>query len=239
MMQLLVDYVNHKTENLDSLKTVMISGDWIPVKLPEQIKTLNPNITVMSLGGATEGSIWSIWYEIKETDQNWKSIPYGEAMPNQKMYVLNEFGDKPAGVTGEIHIGGEGVAMGYWNDEQKTNASFIRHSQLGRLYKTGDLGKWNKAGYIEFEGRKDNQVKLNGYRVELDEIAAKLTHIKGIDKSLVAIQDNQLVAYLVPINTKPNKKAIKAIQPINCPLSLNKRVSGKTCRLTMNSKACH
>src|SRR3569833_1990244 len=120
-------------------------------------------------------------------------------MPNQKMNVLNAFGEHcPVGDTGEIHIGGVGVALGYWNDKEKTNASFIAHSSLGRLYKTGDLGKWNRNGNIEFEGRKDSHVKLNGYRVELDEISAKLNHINGIDKSLVAIQDNQLVAYIVP-----------------------------------------
>lgn len=209
LMQLLVDYVNSKNESLASLKTVIMSGDWIPVKLPNQIKALSSNATVMSLGGATEGSIWSIWYEIKEADPKWNSIPYGEAMPNQKMYVLNAFGEHcPVGVTGEIHIGGEGVALGYWVDEEKTNASFIVHQQLGRLYKTGDLGKWNRNGYIEFEGRKDSQVKLNGYRVELDEISAKLNHIKGIDKSLVAIQDNQLVAYIVP-DTPAHHPAVK------------------------------
>jgi amino acid adenylation domain-containing protein len=203
LMQLLADYVSHKKEDLGSLKAVMMSGDWIPVKLPGQVKALSPEATVMSLGGATEGSIWSIWYEITATDPSWSAIPYGQAMPNQKMYVLDGFGEhSPAGVRGEIYIGGEGVALGYWNDEQKTSASFISHPQLGRLYKTGDLGKWNKAGYIEFEGRKDNQVKLNGYRVELDEIAAKLTNIKGIDKSIVAIQDNQLVAYLVAEQAK-------------------------------------
>ncbi len=186
LMQLLVDYVEDRDQLLDTFKVVMMSGDWIPVKLPEQIKSLNQQTIVMSLGGATEGSIWSIWYEIKEVLPEWNSIPYGQAMPNQKMYILNEFGEhNPVGAIGEICIGGEGVALGYWNNEEKTRKSFINHSTLGRLYKTGDLGKWHKAGYIEFEGRKDNQVKIGGYRIELGEIESALENIPQIKNSCV------------------------------------------------------
>lgn len=186
LMQLLVDYVEYSHKPLDTLKVVMMSGDWIPVKLPEKIKLLNQQTIVMSLGGATEGSIWSIWYEIKEVNSEWNSIPYGQAMPNQKLYILNEFKEhNPVGVIGEIYIGGEGVALGYWNDEEKTQNSFISHPTLGQLYKTGDLGKWNKAGYIEFEGRKDSQVKIGGYRIELGEIESAITNIPQIKKSCV------------------------------------------------------
>ena len=221
LMQLLVDYVNDSNKKLNGIRAVLMSGDWIPVKLPDEIKLLNKNITVMSLGGATEGSIWSVWYEIKETNSAWVSIPYGEAMPNQKMYILNEFGEHcPIGVRGDICIGGDGVALGYWNDKEKTNNSFIQHNNLGKLYKTGDFGKWNRAGYMEFEGRKDNQVKLNGYRVELDEISSKLNEISGIDKSVVAIQNNQLVAYLIEDNIQTS--ITKKVQESTVSKLLNK-----------------
>ncbi|WP_299497418.1 hypothetical protein, partial [uncultured Shewanella sp.] len=66
-----------------------MSGDWIPLNLPAQMKLLNPEMVVMSLGGATEGSIWSIWYEVDQVNHDWASIPYGMALPNQKMYVLD------------------------------------------------------------------------------------------------------------------------------------------------------
>ncbi len=198
VMQLLIDYVNDTDKILDTLKVVLMSGDWIPVTLPEQIKMHNPRTTVMSLGGATEGSIWSIWYEIDKIKPDWTSIPYGYAMPNQKMYVLNSVREHcPIDVIGEIYIGGEGVALGYWNDEEKSNTSFIQHKLLGRLYKTGDLGKWNNFGYMTFEGREDQQVKLNGYRVELEEISSRLKMIEDIEKSLVIIKNNQLIAYLI------------------------------------------
>lgn len=202
IMQLLIDYVISQKKQLDSLRVVLLSGDWIPLNLPKQIKSLNPNITVMSLGGATEGSIWSCWYEINEIDETWKSIPYGIAMPNQKMYVLDSQGRHcPTNVIGEIYIGGIGVAIGYWNDSEKTKASFIPHDVLGRLYKTGDLGCWNKSGYIEFHGRKDFQVKINGYRIELEEITAKLNKINGINSSIVQVYPNAgrdyIIAYMV------------------------------------------
>ena len=199
LMQLLVDYTEDTKQDLNCLKVSLLSGDWIPINLPERIKSLSPKSTVMSLGGATEGSIWSIWYEVKSVDLKWNSIPYGHAMPNQKMYVLNNFGDhSPVGVLGEIHIGGDGVALNYWNNLENTEASFFMHPTLGRLYKTGDLGKWHQDGFIEFKGRVDHQVKLNGYRVELDEISSKLMKLEGIDQSIVVLQDNQLVAYFVP-----------------------------------------
>lgn len=201
LMQLLVDQAEGAGDSglgISSIKQVLMSGDWIPLSLPTQIRKQSQDSNVISLGGATEGSIWSIWYPVNTVDSSWRSIPYGTAMPNQNMYVLNEFGEhSPIDVTGEVHIGGVGVALNYWRDEEKTQASYFTHPTLGRLYRTGDLGRWNIEGYIEFEGRKDNQVKLNGYRVELDEISAKITQIEGIEQALVRVQDNQVVAYLV------------------------------------------
>ncbi|MEM8845305.1 MAG: AMP-binding protein, partial [Pseudomonadota bacterium] len=161
LMQLLVDYVGEIGGSLELLRVVLMSGDWIPLNLPDQIRSLNSDVVVMSLGGATEGSIWSIWYEVGEIVKQWTSIPYGVAMPNQKMYVLSADGEHcPVGVLGEIHIGGVGVASCYWRNDEKTASSFVEHAELGRLYKTGDLGRWHRGGYIEFEGRVDNQVKV-------------------------------------------------------------------------------
>ncbi|WP_162263058.1 non-ribosomal peptide synthetase [Legionella cincinnatiensis] len=192
---------------LPSLRTFLLSGDWIPVSLPKKLKASCPEATVMSLGGATEGSIWSIWYPIEEVNPNWSSIPYGVAMPNQHMYVLNQDGAHcPVGVMGEIHIGGMGVALNYWGDEEITQRQFFTHPQLGKVYRTGDLGRWHEDGYMEFCGRNDFQVKINGYRVELDEITAKIEQIKGVEKAVVALQKHEgkthLVAYLLPENRK-------------------------------------
>ena len=206
--------VNETKEAMNSLRLFLLSGDWISPNLPDNIKQSCPQACVMSLGGATEGSIWSIWYEVKEVKKDWNIIPYGVAMPNQKMYVLNKnLRDSPIGAVGIIYIGGMGVALNYWDNEELTKNSFITHKKYGRLYYTGDLGRWNKDGYIEFIGRKDLQVKLNGYRVELEEIAAKINNIKGIDKAVVNLQNNKdhdyLIGYIVP-EQKINKKEINS-----------------------------
>ena len=198
------------------LRLFLLSGDWIPINLPDKIKKYCCNATVMSLGGATEGSIWSIWYEIEKVKKEWRSIPYGIAMPNQQLYVLNHSRECcPVQVTGEIYIGGIGVALNYWGDQDLTYKSFIDHDVFGRLYKTGDLGKWYQDGYLEFIGRKDSQIKLNGYRVELGEISAKLTRLKAVEEAVVTIQrqddKDYIIGYLVP--KVWSKKQSKGVAP--------------------------
>ncbi len=170
-----------------ALRIAMLSGDWIPLALPGQIQARVPGIEVLSLGGATEASIWSIAYPVSRVEPGWKSIPYGKALHNQAMLVLNEAMEPcPLWVTGHIHIGGIGLAQGYWRDEGKTAASFLTHPRTGeRLYRTGDLGRWLPDGNIEFLGREDFQVKIQGYRIELGEIEAALNQHADVADSIV------------------------------------------------------
>ena len=188
LADLLVNTTSLRAGELDSLRLMLLSGDWIPVGLPADIRRccLAETLEIVSLGGATEGSIWSVWYPIHEVDPEWTSIPYGRAMPNQSMYVLDA-NDVilPIGTMGEIFIGGSGLALNYWNDEKKTNSSFFEHEILGRLYRTGDCGRTTREGNIEFGGRNDSQVKIRGYRVELGDIEVHLTSYPGIRKSVV------------------------------------------------------
>ncbi|WP_460885498.1 condensation domain-containing protein, partial [Pseudoduganella ginsengisoli] len=192
LAELLAESAEQDGANLNQLRVAMLSGDWIPTGLAARLKGCAPQVRVMGLGGATEGSIWSIWHEIgTPVPAHWSSIPYGVAMPNQQMYVLNdEQAHCPVGVIGEIHIGGAGVALNYWGDEQRTAASFFEHATLGRLYRTGDLGRWHRDGYIEFAGRKDKQLKLRGYRVELGEIEHALAQVAGIKQAVVLAVDD-------------------------------------------------
>ncbi|MHB9940925.1 hypothetical protein CF065_04670 [Clostridium sporogenes] len=169
-----------------TLKAVLLSGDWIPLKLTSEIKKHFTNTTVTSLGGATEVSIWSIYYPISNIKDEWRSIPYGMPLANQKIYILNYKQEVcPIGVQGEIFIGGIGLAKGYMNDIEKTKAAFIKHDNLGWLYKTGDIGKLHKEGYIEFLGRIDHQVKIRGYRIELGEIEKCLLDFPQIESAIV------------------------------------------------------
>ena len=160
----------------------------MPLQLPDKIKRQSKDTQVISLGGATEGSIWSIWYEIKNINPDWKSIPYGYPMPNQQIYILNhELIHSPIGVEGDIYIGGKGVAQGYWNNEEETDKQFKDHPELGKIYKTGDRGILHAEGWVEFRGRKDFQVKIRGYRVELEEIENKLNKLEGVKQSAVQL----------------------------------------------------
>lgn len=209
----------------ESIKTILLSGDWIPVDLPKRISKKIVNAEIVSLGGATEGSIWSIYYPIKKVDDKWTSIPYGYPLANQKMYVLNyEQKQCPIGVPGEIYIGGVGVAREYQNDIEKSKYHFIEHDTLGKIYRTGDYGKFVDEGYIEFLGRKDNQIKIRGYRVELGEIENILKKSSDIKEVVTKVVENsnggkQLVTYITPAERKEmtsieeeNKLVIEAIK---------------------------
>jgi amino acid adenylation domain-containing protein len=201
LMQMLVEYLTNQPQQPSSLRLALLSGDWLPLNLPNQIQTLWSNIQVVSLGGATEASIWSIYYPITQVDPTWKSIPYGKPLDNQQVYVFNHnLQQTPVWVTGQLYIGGIGLAKGYWKDEEKTNASFITHPVTKeKLYKTGDLGRYLPDGNIEFLGREDFQVKINGYRIELGEIEAILKQHPTVKEAVVTTveQTQQLVAYIV------------------------------------------
>lgn len=210
VMNLLIENIsinpNIQHNTFESLRHVLLSGDWIPPDLPSKIKKYFPNSNITSLGGATEASIWSIYYPIDEVKPEWKSIPYGIPLSNQKCYVLNDDLDLcPLGVRGELCIGGAGIANGYMNDQEKTRNAFIAHPELGDLYKTGDYGIHHKQGYIEFLGRKDSQVKIRGHRIELGEIEANLLQHPEIKEAVVVAaelgdKDKRLVAYTAPSN---------------------------------------
>ncbi|MEH7815193.1 non-ribosomal peptide synthetase, partial [Bacillus toyonensis] len=202
IMDLALEQVGSHFEH-SSLRLVLHSGDWIPLSLPEKIKRHFPIAEVISLGGATEASIWSIYYPVNQVASHWNSIPYGMPLANQTYYVLNyEKKMCPVGVIGDLYIGGVGLAKGYLNDEQKTNEAFVSHPDFGLIYKTGDCGKMHPEGYIEFLGRQDYQVKIQGYRVELEEIAHCLLTYKQVEHAVVIDQTDEygikfLVAYVV------------------------------------------
>ncbi|MEK1889883.1 MAG: amino acid adenylation domain-containing protein [Phyllobacterium sp.] len=134
--------------------------------------------------------------------------PIGRAVGNRRVYVLDpDLNPCPIGVTGELYIGGEGMARGYIGKPDTTADRFIPDpfsKEGGRLYRSGDLGRWREDGTVEFVGRVDHQVKLRGYRIELGEIEAALLQQKGVGEALVVLRDDEatgqkmLVAYAVP-----------------------------------------
>ncbi|NUT93073.1 MAG: amino acid adenylation domain-containing protein [Saccharothrix sp.] len=212
LVEMLVEYTAGRRMRLnDDLRLVLMSGDWIPVSLPDRIRSLSrPDITTIGLGGATEASIWSNFHPIGEVDPTAPSIPYGTPLANQTFEVLDHALRRvPDWVPGELHIGGLGVAMGYWRDDDKTALSFIRHPRTGqRLYRTGDIGRYFPDGTLEFLGREDFQVKIHGFRVELGEVEAALLTHPDVTAAVVTAVDTddtgkRLVAHVTPATADP------------------------------------
>ncbi|WP_217510267.1 non-ribosomal peptide synthetase [Streptomyces vilmorinianum] len=206
-MQMLVEHLEAGAAEIpETLRLVMLSGDWIPVDLPERIRALWPDVRIISMGGATEASIWSIQHPVGEVEPGARSIPYGTPMRNQSFHVLDPaFEPCPVWTAGELYIGGVGLARGYWADEERTAAAFVTHPRTGeRLYRTGDFGRYLPDGTIEFLGRRDGQVKINGHRVELGEIESTLTRHPAVDASVVVKSGEdrggaaRLLGYVVP-----------------------------------------
>ncbi|MFR9728074.1 amino acid adenylation domain-containing protein [Saccharopolyspora sp. MS10] len=209
LLEMLVEYAEIEPEStrraLAPLRQVFLSADWIPVTLPDRLRALAPQARVISLGGATEASIWSISHPIGEVDPAWPSIPYGHALGGQSFHVLDADGRPcPVGRPGELFIGGDGLARGYVGDPDQTASRFAVHPTLGaRAYRTGDLGRWRADGTIEFLGRTDRQVKIRGHRIELGEVEATLARLPGVRHAVaqaVRGPDDRprLVAFVVP-----------------------------------------
>ncbi|AQU64923.1 non-ribosomal peptide synthetase [Streptomyces niveus] len=203
LMDMLTKHAASAPEAPSDLRLVMMSGDWIPVTLPERIRNQFDVTEVVSLGGATEASIWSILYPIGDVDPTWRSIPYGAAMERQRVYVLDDsLEPRRTWAVGELYIGGVGVALGYWRDSDRTEQRFVNHPRTGaRLYRTGDLGRYLPDGNIEFLGREDGQVKVQGYRIELGEIESALQRNSAVQEAVASAHKtangNILVAYIV------------------------------------------
>lgn len=198
--------------DITSLRSVLISGDWIALTLPDQLRCRAPDAAFYSLGGATEAAIWSVCYPVVQVATAWTSIPYGYPLANQRLYVLDDRGQpRPVGVSGELWIAGDGLAQGYWADETRTAEAFMSLPGCQeRGYRTGDMARLHAGGYLEFLGRKDNQVKIRGYRIELGEIEAALRRCDGVTDALVLAQSqpqaagySALVAYLILQDDRP------------------------------------
>ncbi len=173
--------------NRSALRLAFMSGDWIPVTLPESLKQAFPRVETIGLGGATEATVWSNSYAIGAVQAHWTSIPYGKPIQNARYYIVNDDLEPcPIGVTGELYIAGECLANGYLNAPRLTAERFVPDPfGEGTMYRTGDLARWFPDGTIEFMGRIDHQVKIRGYRIELGEIHAVLIKHDAVQEAVV------------------------------------------------------
>jgi amino acid adenylation domain-containing protein len=194
--------------NAPTTLKILCGGEALPRDLADAL--LARSASVWNMYGPTETTIWSATCRVEPGPG---PVPIGPPIANTEFYVLDPKGQPvPLGVPGELHIGGDGVARGYWNRPQLTAEKFIpdpfRGDSSSRLYKTGDLVRYRPDGTLEFLGRLDSQVKVRGFRIETAEVEAVLLQYPGMRECLVVaheatLGDKRLVAYLVATQPAP------------------------------------
>jgi amino acid adenylation domain-containing protein len=201
LYELLLDQA--REGGLESLRTVIVAGESCPARLVALHRGVLPNARLYNEYGPTEATVWCAAAELINPDA---PVTIGNPIPGASVYLLDEnMEPAPIGVPGEIWVGGEGVARGYLNRPELTAARFVANpfsEKPGeRLYRTGDLARFLPDGSIEFLGRTDHQVKVRGFRIELEEIQAVLGRHPAVRESAVVLVDDEpgkgrIVAYV-------------------------------------------
>ena len=202
LMDMLLIAAGDESDTLASLRSVFLSGDWIPLDMPARLHRAAPRARLVAMGGATEAAIWSNEFVVTDVDREWVSIPYGYPLSNQMFRVVDQLGrDCPDYVAGELWIGGAGVAQGYQNAPELTAERFVVDEMGSRWYRTGDLGCYWHDGTLQFLGRIDSQVKINGHRVECGEVEHILRGHRLVDSAVVVpIHANTAIGAVVVCN---------------------------------------
>jgi amino acid adenylation domain-containing protein len=192
---------------LPRLKYCVCSGEALPVELARRFGEAAPQARLLNLYGSSEVAADATWHEVVD-DGAHTSVPIGRPIANTRAYILDaQLCPLPVGVKGRLFIGGYGLARGYLGAPALTAAGFIPDpfgdERGSRLYKTGDLARRLPDGAIEYMGRDDRQVKLRGYRIELDEVEAVLEQHSSVREAVVvarqeATEATLLIAYILP-----------------------------------------
>ncbi|MFI0165618.1 amino acid adenylation domain-containing protein [Streptomyces sp. NPDC017095] len=203
----------------DSLRVLAVGSEaWLADDAATVLEVLPPDAVVTNNYGATETTVDSTTYRVRPGGPGGPAVvPVGRPLGNTRTYVLDDrLRPVPVGVPGEIHIGGDGVAQGYWNRPELTAQRFLDDPFTGgRLYRTGDIGRWRPDGDLEYLGRADDQVKVRGFRVELGEVEAAMLRAPGIAAAAAAVRADtagraRLVGYLVADGAAPTLTELRA-----------------------------
>ncbi|MER5399227.1 amino acid adenylation domain-containing protein [Streptomyces sp. NPDC002599] len=174
---------------------VLCGGEELPLDLAEFLA--GRVASLRNVYGPTETTVWSTSGRVDPSS----GVDIGAPLANTQLHVLDPQGrDVEPGVPGELWIGGDGLALGYWDRPELTAERFVTGLPAApdrRLYRTGDRARWTSDGRLLHHGRLDNQVKLRGYRIELSEVEAVLGAVDGVSTAVVVVRDDRLVAYLV------------------------------------------
>ena len=198
-------FVSTYREPLPNLRHLLVGGDVVNSSSVSSMKGGNPDVTMINGYGPTENTTFTACYVVPKGWEEGDKLPIGSPISARKVFILDESEMLCAiGVVGELYVGGAGIAREYLNLPELTAERFITNpfseDPAERLYKTGDLGRWNKEGTIEFYGRNDSQVKIRGFRIELSEVESWLREQTGIDDVLVVVYGEgnakQLVGYV-------------------------------------------
>lgn len=211
-----------EAEDIAGLRCIITAGE--SANAAKAIEIVNLGKEYYNAYGPTECAVCVSIYKVTEKDFDTVNIPIGLPIANTQIYILDEsLQPVPIGVTGKIYVSGVGVARGYLNKTELTNEKFISNPFIKgtRLYDTGDLGCWLSDGNVEFQGRKDSQVKLRGYRIELGEIENTLLQYSDTIKQVAVDikeynQESVLVAYFVS-SSLINKSELRSFLQSNLP----------------------
>jgi len=203
-LQMLLE--DEKLKNCTALKRVFCGGEALSSDLVRHLHRYLPQAGLYNLYGPTEATIDATCGKCSPEDLS-VNATIGAPVANTQVFLLDEeYEPVPQGVKGELFIGGAGLARGYINRADLTADRFVPHPFPGlegeRLYRTGDLARWRDDQTLEFAGRKDHQVKVRGYRIELAEIEAALLEHPALSQACVIVRednpgDKRLVAYIV------------------------------------------
>jgi amino acid adenylation domain-containing protein len=191
MLSAFLGFVGDQPHLIASLKLVFASGEALTPKHIESFNALGDTQyrpRLINLYGPTEATVDVTYFDCDEFAQNRASVPLGKPIDNTKIFVLDTYLQPvPIGFFGEIFIAGAGVARGYHRRPELTAQRFLKIDHLydGRLYRTGDIGRFGVDGLIEYAGRTDHQVKVRGFRIELQEVSTVIESLGGVQNCVV------------------------------------------------------
>ena len=216
-------FVEVDIDIFSGLKNLLVGGEALSPLHINRIKTKFPGLKVINGYGPTENTTFSTTYTIdKEYNQR---IPIGKPINNSNAFILSDYDNsQPIGVSGELCVGGDGVARGYLNDVSLTAQRFTMNPEAAgeRIYRTGDQARWKPDGNIDFLGRFDFQVKIRGFRVELEEIENQLLSHEKIKEAAALVRKTDgkhLYAYIVPLVSQPDSTREFDISKLKAHLS--------------------
>ena len=226
----------------DTVNKVMFSGEVMPIKHLKQWIEHLPNAMFVNLYGPTEITC-NCTYHIVDKTKEYEKIPVGKAFPNEQVFLLDD-NDKlitDIDIQGEICVKGTCLALGYFNNKEQTNSRFVQNplndKYIDMIYKTGDLGEYNKDGEIVFLGRKDFQIKHMGHRIELEEIERAMEKVNGVERSCCIFNEQKGKLYGFYVGNTEKDEVIKYLKE-NLPVFMvpNKITQIEKFPITKNGK---